>query len=128
VPIIDVLVDIVAILFLLSRLLSLKIGNPVQLCYESFVTGRGLREVLGKLLLLRLIRSRLLSCLLLSLPVHHLNLPILRLLKSHPLPRRRFIQSMTCPFEVSQWPRFLALFNFFEHDDLSPHLLLGVHS
>ena len=85
---------------------------------------RGLREVLGELLLPLLLLSRL----RLPLLVHHLNLPILRLLISHTLPRRRFIQSMTCPFEVSQWFRFLALLKFSEHDNLSPRLLLGVHS
>ena len=115
---------ILAILALLSRLLSFIIGKLVQLYKESCVKVRGLREVLGELLLPLLLLSRL----LLSPPVHRLNLPILRLLISHPLPRRRFIQSMTYPFEISQWCRFLALLKFSEHDILSPRLKLGVHS
>ena len=84
------MIELVAILVLLSRLLSLKIGNLFQLVKERFVIGRGLREVLGELLLPLLLLSRL----LLSPPVHHLNLTFLRLLKSHPL---RFLQSMTFP-------------------------------
>ena len=115
------MIELLAILVLLSRLLSLKIGNLFQLVKESFEIGRGLREVLGELLLPLLLLSRL----LLSPPVHHLDLTILRLLKSHPL---RFLQSMTFPNEVSQRPRFLLLLNFSEHDSLSPRLRLGGHS
>ena len=115
------MIELLAILVLLSRLLSLKIGNLFQLVKERFEIGRGLREVLGELLLPLLLLSRL----LLSPPVHHLNLTILRLLKSHPL---RFLQRMTFPNEVSQRPSFLLLLNFSEHDNLSPRLRLGVHS
>ena len=113
------MIELLAILVLLSRLLSLKIGNLFQLVKERFEIGRGLREVLGELLLPLLLLSRL----LLSPPVHHLNLTILRLLKSHPL---RFLQSMTFPNEVR--PSFLLLLNFSEHDSLSPRLRFGVHS
>ena len=54
------MIELVAILVLLSRLLSLKIGNLFQLVKESFEIGRGLREVLGELLLPLLLLSRLL--------------------------------------------------------------------
>ena len=138
--IVEELIELVGLLVVLvGRLLSLLVGNLVQIFEESFLVVRGPRDVLGKPLLLHLLLSRLLGLLLLSPFPHHLELMspcllsghfLIRSLTSVPLLRRRFVESITLPRLnlVSQRPCLLHLLNLSHFDSPGPRQLLELRS